>query len=397
MKEIFDFFQTRVLCLSRRIGTNLPQAANRTKHRSLKKGMLIIMSRVKKLLTYLPEEADGILVTNYKNQYYLSGFDFMDGFVLITRKKSYLLTDFRYIEAARVETDPGLEVVQMDQNFHDELIRELLRENGVRKLAYEDDTLPCATKTAYETGMLRDVELIPSGGAIGKMRIRKDQSEIDAMITAQRIAEQAFEHILGYITPERTEIDVALELEFFMRSHGAKAVSFDTIAVSGSASSRPHGVPRNVKLEEGFLTMDYGALYQGYCSDMTRTVCVGRCTDEMRTVYNTVLEAQLTALDAYALGKTGIELDAVARKVITDAGYGEYFGHGLGHGVGMDIHEAPFVNKKGDVPMEPGHVVTCEPGIYLPGKFGVRIEDMVVFTGDGAVDITHCPKELIIL
>lgn len=355
------------------------------------------MSRVQKLLTFLPENADGILVTNYKNQYYLSGFDFMDGFVLITRQKSYLLTDFRYIEAAKTETDPDLEVVLMDQNFHDDLIRQILQDNGVRRLCYEDDTLPCATKSAYEKSMLAEVQLIPSEGAIGKMRIHKDSSEIENMIAAQRIAEQAFDHILGFITPERTEIEVALELEFFMRSHGAKSTSFDTIAVSGSASSRPHGVPRNVKLEEGFLTMDYGALYKGYCSDMTRTVCVGKCTDEMHKVYNTVLEAQLTALDAYALGKTGIELDGVARKVITDAGYGEYFGHGLGHGVGMDIHEAPSVNKKGTVPMEVGHVVTCEPGIYLPGKFGVRIEDMVVFTEEGAKDITKCPKELIVL
>lgn len=355
------------------------------------------MSRVSKLLTCLPEEADGILVTNYKNQYYLSGFDFMDGYLLITRKKSYLLTDFRYIEAARAETHPDLEVVLMDQNFHDDQIRQIIRDNGVQKLCYEDDTLPCAVKAAYERGMLSGIDLIPAEGAIGRLRIHKEPSEIANMIAAQRIAEQAFDHILGYITPERTEIEVALELEFFMRSHGAKSTSFDTIAVSGSASSRPHGVPRNVKLEEGFLTMDYGALYKGYCSDMTRTVCVGKCTDEMRKVYNTVLEAQLTALDAYALGKTGIELDRVARKVIADAGYGEYFGHGLGHGVGMDIHEAPFVNKKGDVPMEVGHVVTCEPGIYLPGKFGVRIEDMVVFTDEGPVDITKCPKDLIVL
>lgn len=355
------------------------------------------MSRVQKLLEYLPENADGILVTNYKNQFYLSGFDFMDGYLLITRQKSYLLTDSRYIEAARAETDPALEVLLMDQNFHDDMMSALLRENGVSVLAVEDDTLPCAKRDAFAAGMLRNVRLISSQGAIGRMRIHKDADEIGCIIAAQRIAEQAFTHMLDFITPDRTEAEVALELEFFMRSHGAKAVSFDTIAVSGAASSRPHGVPRNVRLEEGFLTMDYGALYHGYCSDMTRTVCVGRCTDEMRKVYNTVLDAQLAALDAYALGRTGIELDSVARKVIADAGYGEYFGHGLGHGVGMDIHEPPFVNKKGDIPMEPGHVVTCEPGIYLPGKFGVRIEDMVVFTENGAADITHCPKELIIL
>ena len=245
--------------------------------------------------------------------------------------------------------------------------------------------------------LLEGVRLIPSGGVIEKLRICKDIDEINTIIAAQRIAEAAFDHILGYINPERTELDIALELEFFMRSHGAKSTSFDTIAVSGSASSRPHGVPRPVKIEKGFLTMDFGALYKGYCSDMTRTVCIGDPTDEMRRVYDTVLSAQLNALDAYAVGKTGHELDAVARKIIYNAGYEGCFGHGLGHGVGMDIHEAPRVRENHFTPMEVGHVVTCEPGIYLEGKYGVRIEDMVVFTESGAVNITHSPKDLIIL
>ncbi len=355
------------------------------------------MTRSERLMSMLPESADGIIVTNCKNQKYLSGFDFTDGFVIVTRKNTYLLTDFRYIEAAREQAFSNAKVILIDQHFPSASVRKILDSENVKTLAYEEDSLTCLEKANYESGMLAGYVLIPSGGAIGRMRMKKDADEISTIIAAQKIADSAFEHILGYINPDRTELEIALELEFYMRSHGAKSVSFDTIAVSGSASSRPHGVPRDRKIEEGFLTMDFGALYNGYCSDMTRTVCVGKCTDEMKKVYETVLEAQLTALDAYAVGKTGKELDGVARSIIAKAGYGDCFGHGLGHGVGMDIHEAPYVSRSGEVAMDIGHVVTCEPGIYIGGRFGVRIEDMVIFTEKGAVDITKSPKNLIIL
>ncbi|MBR2986659.1 MAG: M24 family metallopeptidase, partial [Clostridia bacterium] len=195
--------------------------------------------------------------------------------------------------------------------------------------------------------------------------------------------------------PDKTEIDVALELEFYMRSHGAEDKSFDTIAVSGSASSLPHGVPRNVKLEKGFFTMDFGALYEGYCSDMTRTVVLGKADDEMKKIYNTVLTAQLAAIEKLAVGVTGKETDKVARDIIYGAGYEGCFGHGLGHGVGMDIHEAPSNSAAGIKPFEIGHVITVEPGIYIEGKYGVRIEDMVVFRDGSVEDITKCPKNLI--
>ena len=353
------------------------------------------MTRKERLLSLLDSSIDAMLVTNTKNQYYLTGFDFLDGYVLITREKSYLLTDFRYIEAAREETHPDYEIISMSGSRKD-LFQELLASNGVKRIAFEEDDLTYSQKKIFEN-LFEGYTMVPSGNVIGKMRVVKDADEIEKIIKAQRIAEAAFDHILGYITPQRTEVDIALELEFFMRSHGAKSVSFDTIAVSGSASSRPHGVPRNVRLEEGFLTMDFGALYCGYCSDMTRTVVVGKCTEEMKKVYNTVLNAQLEALNAYAIGKTGKEIDKVARDIINGAGYEGCFGHGLGHGVGMDIHEAPGVNAGASTPFCAGHVVTCEPGIYLEGKFGVRIEDMVVFGENGPYDITLAPKELIIL
>lgn len=353
------------------------------------------MNRKNRLLAMLDPQADAMLVTHKKNQYYLSGFDFDDGYLLVTREESYLIIDFRYIEAAKAETNLEFTVVMME-NDPKTLFADLLARHHVKAVAFEENHVSVAELAGLEQ-LLEGALLIPSDGVIEQLRLYKDQSEIDNIITAQRIAEQAFEHILGYITPERTELDIALELEFFMRSHGAKATSFDTIAVSGTASSRPHGVPRPVKLEKGFLTMDFGALYRGYCSDMTRTIAVGVCTDEMRKVYDTVLKAQLAALDAYAVGKTGHELDAVARKIIYDAGYEGCFGHGLGHGVGMDIHEAPRVKENYTSPMAVGHVVTCEPGIYLEGRFGVRIEDMVIFTEDGPVNITRSPKELIVL
>ncbi len=353
------------------------------------------MNRKDKLLAMLNPQADAMLITHKKNQYYLTDFDFDDGYVLVTREKSYLITDFRYIEAAKAETDPAFTVV-MTEDDPKSLFAELLAQNHVQTVAFEESHVSVLDLSGLQD-MLGNVKMIPSESIIESLRMCKDSSEIDRIISAQRIAEQAFEHILGYITPDKTELDIALELEFYMRSHGAKATSFDTIAVSGSASSRPHGVPRPVKLERGFLTMDFGALYQGYCSDMTRTVCLGKPTDEMKRVYDTVLNAQLAALDAYAIGKTGEELDAVARKVIYDAGYEGCFGHGLGHGVGMDIHEPPRVKARYVTPMAVGHVVTCEPGIYLEGRFGVRIEDMVIFTEDGPMNITRSPKELIVL
>lgn len=339
----------------------------------------------------MPASMEALLVTNTKNQRYLTGFDFMDGLVLVTRKKSYLITDFRYIEAARKETDPAFEIVTFRGKLSDFLPTLL---DGQTQIGYEDASITMETLQKYQTA-LPDCTFSGAGRLIESLREIKDAAEIEAMVHAQRIAEKAFEHILGFITPERTEVEVALELEFTMRRLGAKATSFDTIAVAGQKSAMPHGVPGNVKLGYGFFTMDFGALYDGYCSDMTRTVVIGKADDDMKRVYHTVLEAQTAALNAYDFGKTGQEIDTIARNIINQAGFEGCFGHGLGHGVGMDIHEAPGVNQASQTPFAAGHVVTCEPGIYIEGKYGVRIEDMVVFHDSSVEDITHCPKELI--
>jgi len=351
------------------------------------------MSRKQRLVKQMPEQMDALLVTNEKNQRYLTSFNYTDGIVIVTKNKSYCLADSRYIEAAKAQVNSDFEVVLMSGSRKDQLIS-ILEAEGVKTVGYEDASLTCE---AYErfSKMLTEYTLMPAGRIIEGLREYKDASEIEKIIKAQRIAEDAFLHILDFITPDKTEIDVALELEFYMRSHGAEATSFDTIAVSGSASSLPHGVPRNVKLEKGFFTMDFGALYEGYCSDMTRTVVLGKADDEMKKIYNTVLTAQLAAIDKLTIGVTGKETDKVARDIIYGAGYEGCFGHGLGHGVGMDIHEAPSNSAAGIKPFTQGHVITVEPGIYIEGKYGVRIEDMVVFDESGAHNITKSPKNLI--
>ena len=344
-------------------------------------------TRIDKLRAALPAEADGILITDPLNQRYLSGLNYTDGYIVITRERAVLLADSRYIEIAeKVATD--FEVIQFSGTKE---LKEVCQ--GINTLAFEDLYVTCADKAKYEK-LLEDTSLIPCGTLLTDLREHKDEGEIELITKAQRIAEEAFDHILGFITPERTETEVALELEFFMRSRGASGTAFETIAVSGSASSLPHGEPRDVKLEKGFFTMDFGALYQGYCSDMTRTVVIGKADAEMKAVYDTVLEAQLAAIDAAAPGKSGKEIDAVARKII-DARYPGTFGHGLGHGVGMYIHESPRVSPTSDRIMEKGHVITIEPGIYLKGKYGVRIEDMLAIGEKTAVNLTKAPKNLI--
>jgi len=352
------------------------------------------MSRVDKLIKSMPEEMDAILVTSAVNQFYLSEFKFDDGYVLITRGKSYVFADSRYYEAAKNQVQAGFEVVLI-KGKQSEYMGNIFTADSLKTIGFENTVMTCS---AFENlkKTFPDNEFISAGDLIINLREYKDESEIADIIAAQRIAESAFDHILGYISPDKTEIDIALELEFFMRKHGSQGIAFDMIVVSGSASSQPHGVPRNCKLERGLFTMDFGAIVNGYRSDMTRTVCIGKTSDKMKEIYNVTLNAQLTALDLIGEGVKCAAMDASARAVITDAGYGDNFGHSLGHGVGLDIHEKPGLHfNAGDKLLEIGHVVTIEPGIYLEGQFGVRIEDMVAITADGAVNLTKSPKHLI--
>lgn len=341
--------------------------------------------------------ADAAIISEKINQRYLSDFDFDDGLVLVTSGQSYLITDFRYVEAAKAKATPELTVLTPDKGQL-VCIAGLLADNSCKTVLIEEQALSYASFHRY-TEILKDYTLKGGASAIlDELRLYKDAHELETIARAQEITDAAFAHIVKWITPEMTEVEVALELEFFMRKNGAEALAFDTIAVSGSASALPHGVPRRCKLEKGFLTMDFGARVDGYCSDMTRTVVLGRADAEIKKVYQTVLSAQRAALEAAAEGVACRRLDKIARDIIHGAGYEGCFGHSLGHGVGMFIHESPRLSSAAPDTMllSRGHVVTFEPGIYLEGKYGCRIEDMACIRPDGSFyNFTHSPKEMI--
>ncbi len=326
---------------------------------------------------------------------YLTGFDYEDGGVLLTADTAYLLTDSRYIEAAKAEVQ-GMQCVSCKGLL--KTVETLLADKNIQKLYIEQSV----SLAQFHLLQKLAVELVADDTletALAKARLVKDAEEIALLKHAQAITEKGFEHILPFIKAGVTEKQVALELEFFMRKNGADGVSFPFIAVSGANTSRPHGVPTDKPIENGdFVTMDFGALYRGYHADMTRTVAVGKVTDQQRHVYETVLRAQKAALIGIRAGISGRAADAFARDIIAAAGYGDNFGHGTGHGVGVEIHEAPRLSPLApDTPLLAGSVVTVEPGIYLEGQFGVRIEDMVLVTENGCENLTKANKELIIL
>lgn len=340
--------------------------------------------------------ADGAIISSELNIRYLCGFAYTDGYLLILRDRAFLLTDFRYAEAARLAVS-GFEVIVPTDGMLS-AINALAKESGISTIAIEDADVSVSAFSKMRDAMPNVTLATGASDVLTEMRTVKDADELSLIIKAQSITDAAFDHILGFISPDKTEREVALELEFFMRRHGAEACAFDTIAVSGASSSLPHGVPSDKPLSRGFLTMDFGAKYAGYCSDMTRTVVIGKADNEMKKVYDTVLRAQLAALRALHEGIGCREADAVARDVIKAAGYGECFGHSLGHGVGLYIHEAPSFSPKAkeDSVLRRGNVVTVEPGIYIEGKYGVRIEDMIAVDQNGAViNLTHSPKHLI--
>lgn len=355
------------------------------------------MNNVKKIQQELRRRGlDGVLVTDEKNQRYASGFPITDGAVVVGLEKSWLITDSRYIEAAEAAVDGSLTEVVLYDREHPltVIIRSLC--SGMARLAAEDKKLSHAGYLGYEKALGR--ELLPAGDMFETLRASKSEEEIACMIEAQRISEKALETVLHIIKPGMTERQVAAELVYNMLKNGSEGNSFDPIVVTGSKTSLPHGVPGDKVIQSGdFVTMDFGSIKHGYCSDMTRTVAVGSASEEMRNVYDTVLRAQLAGIAAARAGVPGREIDAAARKVISDAGCGRYFGHGFGHSLGLDIHEWPNANPSGETPMPAGAVCSAEPGIYIPGRFGVRIEDVMVIRDTGAEIITRAPKELLVL
>ncbi|MBQ7384971.1 MAG: aminopeptidase P family protein [Ruminococcus sp.] len=357
--------------------------------------MNVFSNRVKTLQSKLsPSQA--ALVTDEISIFYFTGFPHSEGYFFATADESYLLVDFRYIEAAE-NTVKTSKVVIFSNPY--ESVNELISANNISEILLESEKVTLSDFNAMQKNV--NAKLIDSNelsSAIKELRIIKTDDEVEKLKKAQDIAEKAYLEVLNIVKPGITEREIALELEYLMKKNGAEKIAFDLITVTGKKTSLPHGVPADVKVQNGdFVTFDIGAVYEGYHSDMTRTIAVGEVSEEQKKIYDIVLKAHLEGLNAVKAGVSGFEVDKVCRDIITEAGYGEYFGHGTGHGVGLEIHEEPRVSPKGNAILESGMVITVEPGIYLPDKFGVRIEDTVLVTEDGYETFAHIPKELIIL
>lgn len=340
-------------------------------------------------------DMDGAFITNRENRLYLSGFTGTSGFLLITGDKTLLLTDFRYVEQA-AEQATHFEVIQYTGNVL-QTVKELMDTNGIKTLGFENRDV------TYDRYMelqhfLDGVRLMPLGTVIEELRRVKDPYELETIKSAVRIADEAFNHVLKFIKPGVKELELAAELEYHMKKLGATGTSFETIIASGKRSSLPHGVASLKKLEMGDpVTIDFGAYYEDYCSDMTRTVFLGEPEPEMKKIYNIVLQAQQQSAMGAVAGMRGKDVDQIAREFIYGKGYEKNFGHGLGHSVGLQIHEDPRLNPTGESILENGMVVTVEPGIYISGYGGVRIEDILVIQDDKPVTLTTSTKDMIIL
>lgn len=354
------------------------------------------MKNLDKYLSLLDGEVDGLLLTSRYSRHYGAEFDIAEGVAIVTKKGSRYFTDSRYIESAE-NNIRNFEVLAIDRTVsYYKRLNDAIADFGVTTLGYEEDYLTVAEFMGYEKNL--NAKLTPFNKEISGFRGVKEDWELALMRKAQTITDKAFAEVLTRLQPGMTELELQAELIYCMYKNGGTGLAFDPIVVSGPNTSLPHGVAGERVIQPGdFVTMDFGASYMGYCSDMTRTVAVGYATEEMKKVYETVLKAQETAIAATKAGVSGRDIDAVARQVITDAGYGEYFGHGYGHSLGLEIHEAPNVNPSNTQPMPAGAVCSAEPGIYLPGKFGVRIEDVTILSENGCEDITKSPKNLIIV
>lgn len=354
------------------------------------------MNHLKQIAEKLPEYGlDAMLITSEAGERYAIGFH-GEGLLLITRTETHYTTDGRYIEAAQEQVQGAdVKLVTRDSS-HLAQARAFLEERGLHNVGFESGNMTVDAHRRYSQEL--PCILTPAQQLLDDLRASKDEEELAVMRHAQEITDGAFKAVLDFIRPGMTEREIAARLVYEMMRRGGEKVSFDPIVAAGPNGSRPHAVPGDQVVDTGmFITMDFGCKVDGYCSDMTRTVAVGSVTDEMKTVYETVLKAQLAGIAKARAGVTGRDIDAAARKVIEDAGYGKYFGHSFGHSLGVEIHEAPNAAPMNDQPMPCGAVISAEPGIYLPGKLGVRIEDVIILGEDGCEDITLAPKELIIL
>lgn len=355
------------------------------------------MDNIKKIRLAVAEAGmDALLLTDPVSCLYATGFHFTDGAVLITGNGAFLITDSRYDEAAcAAEAEAEVLRFTAEKKLTD-ILAELLHSAGAERIGVEEQRMSHHRWSIW-SGLLPG-KFVPADGLLTRLRGSKSPAELEKLIAAQRIAERAFDSILGLIRPGLTERELAAELVGLLLKNGADGLSFNPIVITGKKTSMPHGVPGNAVIANGdFVTMDFGCIKDGWCSDMTRTVAVGSADAEMRRVYDTVLAAQLAGIAAARPGVAGRDIHNAADRVIAGAGFGGYFGHGFGHSLGLEIHEAPSASPGNDRPMPEGAVISAEPGIYIPGKFGVRIEDVLYLTGNTSVNITKAPKNLIIL
>lgn len=357
------------------------------------------INRINKLREFIDNDKQAVLLTDDVNVYYFTDFYKSEGAFLLIQDEAYLLVDFRYSEAA-AKSAKGCKVVQF--RILTDTIKELLKKHNIDSMFIESEKITLSTYTRYVMAFNEvGVSLVSDGkldNCIRNMRMIKSESEINFISYAQKITEKAYNEVLNYVVPGATERSIALELEYLLKKQGAQDVSFDLITITGKKTSLPHGVPAQDRVEAGdFFTMDIGALYNGYHSDMTRTVAVKSASEEMKKIYDIVLNAQVTALNSVKAGIKASEVDNIARKIISDSGYGECFGHSTGHGVGLDIHEFPNVSPKSETLLEDGMVITVEPGIYIENKFGVRIEDMILVKNNGFENFASITKQLIVI
>jgi Xaa-Pro aminopeptidase len=353
------------------------------------------MDNYKKVQTLLKElSIDAVLISNGNNMRYISGFAGATGYLYISTKRYAVVTDFRYTIQAEQEAE-GYEIITIGNGGYEEALNDLLNTDQVSRLGFEAEDMLYGNYHRLKEG-LKVSELVPIGHDITNMRRIKTTKELEFIQHAEKIGDEVFTEILGFIKTGMTELEVAARIEYLLKIHGASSSSFPAIVASGINSSMPHAVPTQKKIENGdFLTMDFGCVYEGYCSDMTRTIIVGKANEKQKQVYNTVLDAQLAALDFIKAGYQGKEIDKVARDIIYNAGYEGCFGHGLGHSVGLFIHESPRLSPLEEDIILAGMTETVEPGIYIKGFGGVRIEDLVSVTDEGCVNFTHSEKRLI--
>lgn len=370
----------------------------------IQRGEMFLTERVLKFLSKMPKEendvnVDAALIYSTENRFYMSGFKSSDGLIMITRQNAYFLVDFRYYESAYKSVD-SFEII-LTNNFKN-TIADIIKKENLRGILLESEKMTLALAKRFEIIFdvcgAKAVKSSTLDDILFSMRMFKDKTEIENIKVAQEIAEAAFSYALPRIKIGIKEKDIALDLEFFMRKNGASKSAFDIIVVSGKNSSLPHGEPGSKPIEKGdFITIDMGAVYNGYSSDMTRTIAVGAVNDRQKEIYNTVLKAQTSALAQLKPGAKCSDIDKVARDIIYNAGFKGCFGHSLGHGVGIKVHEKPNLSPNSKDVLEAGMVVTIEPGIYIENEFGVRIEDMVLIDDSGYKNFTNVKKDLIII